>query len=112
MNLSRCCNAGILTHYSPCQHTHSPLSPSLSLPLPLSLSCSPTSDGSACAIVCSEDFARAHSLTGKAVEILAIEMATDLPSTFNQQSCMKMVSHSSNWISFVHLSLRACEMRL
>lgn len=35
-----------------------------------------------------------HNLAHKAVEILAIEMATDLPSTFNQQSCMKMVSNT------------------
>ena len=58
-------------------HTHTP---------------SPTSDGSACAIVCSEDFVNANRLHNKAVEILAIEMATDLPSTFNEQSCMKLVS--------------------
>ena len=56
---------------------------------------SPTSDGSACAILCSEEFAKKHGLTDKAVEILAIEMATDLPSTFKEQSCMKMVSHES-----------------
>ena len=53
---------------------------------------SPTSDGSAAAIVCSEGFVKRHKLEGQAVEILAIAMATDLPSTFNEESCMKMVS--------------------
>ena len=41
--------------------------------------------------MCDEDFVQSHGLEGKAVEILAIEMATDLPSTFNEGSCMKMV---------------------
>ena len=53
--------------------------------------CSPTSDGSAAAIVCSEDFVKRHNLEGQAVEIIAMDMATDLPSTFNEESCMKMV---------------------
>ena len=52
---------------------------------------SPTSDGSAAAVVCSENFVKKHKLQGQAVEIVAIEMATDLPSTFNEESCMKMV---------------------
>lgn len=52
---------------------------------------SPTSDGSAAAVVCSEDFVKRHNLQKQAVEIVAMEMATDLPSTFNDQSCMKMV---------------------
>ena len=52
--------------------------------------CSPTSDGSAAAIVCSEDFVKSNKLEGQAVEILAMEMATDLPSTF-KDSCMNMV---------------------
>ena len=53
--------------------------------------CSPTSDGSAAAIICSEDFVKKHKLQGQAVEILAIEMATDLSNTFNGESCMNMV---------------------
>ena len=52
---------------------------------------SPTSDGSAAAIVCSEDFVIQNGLQGQAVEIAAMEMATDLESTFKEQSCMKMV---------------------
>eukprot|EP00128_Syssomonas_multiformis_P008206 Colp12_sorted_trinity150504_noHs@13175 len=55
------------------------------------LQCCPTSDGSAAAIIASEAFVKAHGLEGKAVEILAMAMATDMPSSFNEQSCMKMV---------------------
>ena len=74
--------------------------PSFPLSLPPLTVClySPTSDGSACAIVCSEDFVKANGLEDKAVEILAIEMATDLPSTFNKQSCMKMVRFGGSYL--------------
>jgi len=54
---------------------------------------SPTSDGGAAAILCSEDFVRKHNLEGQAVEILAMQMATDLPSAFKDKSCMKMVGY-------------------
>ncbi len=54
--------------------------------------CSPTSDGSAAAVLCSEEFVKKHNLQKKAVLIVAMEMATDLPSTFKEGSCMKMVS--------------------
>ena len=54
-------------------------------------SCSPTSDGSAAAIVASEDFVRKHGLEDKAVEIIGMEMGTDLRSTFEENSCIKMV---------------------
>lgn len=55
------------------------------------LQCCPTSDGSAAAILVSEDFAIKHGLMDRAVEILGMEMATDLPSTFGEKSCMKLV---------------------
>lgn len=51
---------------------------------------SPTSDGSACAIIASEDFVRKHGLEHQAVEIVGQTMATDLPSTFKEKSCMKV----------------------
>ena len=54
-------------------------------------SCSPTSDGSAAAILCSEEFVRKNRLESKAVEIVAVEMRTDFPSTFNEKSGMKLV---------------------
>ena len=39
----------------------------------------------------SEEFVKKHKLEAKAVEILALEMATDLPSTFKDNDCMKIV---------------------
>ncbi|XP_004364627.1 sterol carrier protein 2 [Capsaspora owczarzaki ATCC 30864] len=64
--------------------------PSIHEPL-TKLQCSPTSDGSAAAVVASEDFVRKHGLEGQAVEIAALCMATDLPSSFSENSCIKMV---------------------
>jgi sterol carrier protein 2 len=55
------------------------------------LQCCPTSDGSAAVIVASEAFVKRHGLEGQAVEITGMSMATDLPSTFEEKSCMKMV---------------------
>ncbi|XP_041126555.1 sterol carrier protein 2-like isoform X1 [Polyodon spathula] len=55
------------------------------------LQCCPTSDGAGAAVLASEDFVRRHGLEGKAVEILAQEMVTDLSSSFEENSCMKMV---------------------
>jgi len=52
---------------------------------------SPTSDGSAAAILCNEDFVHRYGLESQAVEIVAMEMRTDFPSTFKDKSCMKMV---------------------
>ncbi|XP_072021315.1 sterol carrier protein 2-like isoform X2 [Amphiura filiformis] len=57
------------------------------------LQCCPTSDGSASAIVCSEDFVKKHNLQHKAIEIIGMEMATDLPSTFKDKSSMKIVGY-------------------
>jgi len=55
------------------------------------LQCCPTSDGAACAIVASEAFVKAHGLEGQAVEITGMHMATDLSSTFDDKSCIKMI---------------------
>uniref|UniRef100_F7A5Y1 Sterol carrier protein 2 n=1 Tax=Ciona intestinalis TaxID=7719 RepID=F7A5Y1_CIOIN len=55
------------------------------------LQCCPTSDGSGCAILASADFVRKHGLEHQAVEIVAQEMATDLPSTFAEKSSIKLV---------------------
>ncbi|XP_073645799.1 sterol carrier protein 2 isoform X5 [Tursiops truncatus] len=51
----------------------------------------PTSDGAAAAILASEAFVQKHGLKSKAVEILAQEMVTDMPSTFEEKSIIKMV---------------------
>src|SRR5881392_2506278 len=52
------------------------------------LQCSPTSDGSACAVVASERFVDANDLWDRAVEIAGQSVLTDLPSSFDD-------SHSS-----------------
>lgn len=57
------------------------------------LQCCPTSDGSAAAILATEDFVHAHGLEKQAVEIVGMEMVTDFPSTFNDRSCMKIVGY-------------------
>ncbi|MGH9185753.1 MAG: lipid-transfer protein [Acidimicrobiales bacterium] len=55
------------------------------------LQCCPTSDGSGAAILCSEDVVRRHGLEGQAVEIAAMTMVTDLPSTFDERSAIKLI---------------------
>ncbi|KAI4497424.1 hypothetical protein M0802_007435 [Mischocyttarus mexicanus] len=57
------------------------------------LQCCPTSDGAAAAILANEDFVRKHRLESQAVEILAMEMSTDLPSTFSENSCIKLIGY-------------------
>ncbi|KAL7028368.1 hypothetical protein ACKWTF_005814 [Chironomus riparius] len=57
------------------------------------LQCCPTSDGSACCIVASENFVRKHKLESQAVEIVAMEMNTDFESTFNEKSSIKLVGY-------------------
>lgn len=44
-------------------------------------------------MVASEAFVRKHNLESQAVEIVAQVMTTDTSSTFEENSCMKMVSH-------------------
>jgi len=55
------------------------------------LQCSPTSDGSAAAIVASERFVEAHGLSERAVEILGQAMVTDMTSTFESSSAIAIV---------------------
>jgi sterol carrier protein 2 len=57
------------------------------------LQCCPTSDGSACVILANEDFVRRHKLENQAVEILAMEMSTDLDSSFNSGSSMILAGY-------------------
>src|SRR5882724_2315920 len=47
------------------------------------LQCSPTSDGSACAIVASERYVEEHGLGDQAIEIAGQAMVTDMASTFD-----------------------------
>jgi sterol carrier protein 2 len=57
------------------------------------LQCCPTSDGAAAAIVASEDFVKRHGLEPKAIEIIGMALVTDLPSSFSDRSCMKLVGY-------------------
>ena len=57
------------------------------------LQCCPTSDGAAAVILASESFVNAHHLAAQAVEIAGMAMATDLPSTFGERSCIKIVGY-------------------
>ncbi|XP_013877439.1 sterol carrier protein 2 [Austrofundulus limnaeus] len=57
------------------------------------LQCCPTSDGAGAAVLASEAFVRKHHLENQAVEIVAQEMVTDLASTFNENSTIKMVGY-------------------
>jgi acetyl-CoA acetyltransferase len=52
--------------------------------------CCPTTDGAAAAVVCSEAFAKKHGKTDP-VYIESMAMVTDLPSTFEPKSMIKMV---------------------
>lgn len=56
------------------------------------LQCCPTSDGAAACILASETFVRRHGLEDQAVEILGMEMATDLPSLIKVIFYMKFPS--------------------
>ncbi len=57
------------------------------------LQCSPTSDGSACAIIASERFVDEHDLWGQAIEIAGQAMTTDMRSTFDEGSSIKIVGY-------------------
>jgi acetyl-CoA acyltransferase len=57
------------------------------------LQCSPTSDGSAAAIVASERFVDENDLWERAVEIAGQALVTDLPSTFEEESSIKVVGY-------------------
>jgi len=65
-------------------------SPMVHAPL-TKLQCCPTSDGSACAILASEDFVKRNGLQAQAVEIVAMGLGTDQPSVFDDKNCMKML---------------------
>ena len=57
------------------------------------LQCSPTSDGSGCAVIASERFVDEHGLWGQAVEIAGQALTTDMPSTFDEGSSIKIVGY-------------------
>lgn len=57
------------------------------------LQCCPTSDGAAAVVLANEDFVRKHGLESQAVEIVAMEMVTDLASTFTEKSSIKLIGY-------------------
>jgi len=57
------------------------------------LQCCPTSDGAGAAILASEDFVKRHNLQSQAVEIIGMAMTTDLASTFDEKSCIKLIGY-------------------
>jgi acetyl-CoA acetyltransferase len=57
------------------------------------LQCSPTSDGSGAAIVASERFVDEHGLWNQAIEIAGQALVTDMASTFDERSCIKIVGY-------------------
>ena len=57
------------------------------------LQCSPTSDGSACALVASERFVDEHGLWERAIEVAGQALTTDTPATFESRSCMSVVGY-------------------
>jgi acetyl-CoA acetyltransferase len=57
------------------------------------LQCSPTSDGSGAAIVCSEDFVKKHGLEGQAIEIVAQAMASDTQATYDGGDSIHLVGY-------------------
>ncbi|KAM8727775.1 sterol carrier protein 2 isoform 2-T2 [Acanthopagrus schlegelii] len=67
------------------------------------LQCCPTSDGAGAAVLASEAFVTKHHLENQAVEIVAQEMVTDLSSTFEENSCIKMVGYDMS-----RLAARKC----
>lgn len=54
--------------------------------------CCPTSDGSGCAILCSESFMKKHGLEDQAVEILALELTTDTSKMYENN--IELVGYS------------------
>lgn len=56
-------------------------------------------------MLASEGFVRKHGLENKAVEIIAQEMVTDLSTTFEENSCIKMVGGACG--SYVYSRIHA-----
>jgi len=55
------------------------------------LQCCPTSDGSAAAVLASEEFVHKHSLEEKAIEIIGQAMVTDTQETFESKSSIALI---------------------
>ena len=53
--------------------------------------CCPTSNGASAAILASEDFVKRHGLESQAIEIMAMEMKSDGPTSFDSDSTIRLV---------------------
>ncbi|HCU52066.1 MAG TPA: lipid-transfer protein, partial [Micromonosporaceae bacterium] len=71
------------------------------------LQCSPTSDGSAAAILASERFVEQHGLWDQAIEIVAQEMVTDTPATFEDRSAISIVGAQMSKLAAERVYARA-----
>jgi acetyl-CoA acyltransferase len=60
------------------------------------LQCSPTSDGSASAILASEEFVERHGLAAQAVEIVGQAMTTDFESSLSTRTCKDVIGYDMN----------------
>ena len=60
------------------------------------LQCSPTSDGSAAAILAGEEFVDAHGLAGQAIEIVGQSMTTDFESSLSTRTCKDVIGYDMN----------------
>lgn len=63
-------------------------------------------------MLASENFVRRNGLEKKAVEIIAQEMITDLTTTFEENSCIKMVSVADYWHLVEQHSTSKTELKL
>jgi len=57
------------------------------------LQCCPTSDGAACAVLCSEKFLKENKLEDQAVEICGMLLRTDPPTTYSANSLMNVAGY-------------------
>merc|ERR1712168_834464 len=71
------------------------------------LQCCPTSDGGAAALVVSEDFVKQKGLESRAVEIVGMEMATDVPAALEGKSCIQAVGFDMTKLAAEKLYKRA-----
>jgi acetyl-CoA acyltransferase len=60
------------------------------------LQCSPTSDGSAAAILAGEEFVDRHGLVGQAVEIVGQAMTTDFETSLSTRTCKDVIGYDMN----------------
>ncbi len=60
------------------------------------LQCSPTSDGSAAAILASDQFVDRHGLAAQAVEIVGQSMTTDFESSLSTRTCKDVIGYDMN----------------